>query len=174
MPSLLLGDDSARPGLEVPPAGWDDSSEGGFGVEAFGAGLEVPPPEPECMGSSELAFGADTGVCSPEDPPEEGCETGTLAAGAFAAVVLVVWVVACAACFLAACAAGVVAVGVVAAAAAAVGVVAGAAALLGLLDPPHPAATADTASRAIARAGARSGRAWRRRGAADGRELLGL
>ena len=153
MPPLLLGEDSAPPGLEVPPAGGDDSSEDGFGVDAFGAGLEVPPPEPECMCTSELAFGAGAGACSTEEPPE-GCDTGTLAAGAFAGVLS--WVVACVACFLAAMAAGVVAVGVLAAAATA-GVVAGVVAELDLLEPPHPATIAATATRAVASAGARNG-----------------
>jgi hypothetical protein len=174
IPPLLLGEDSAPPGLEVPPAGWDGSSEDGFGVEAFGveafgAGLEVPPPEPEFMCSSELSFGADAGVCSPEELPDVECDAGTLATGALAGVV---WVVTCAACFLWACAAGVVAVGVVAAAAAAFGVVAGGVAELDLLEPPHPAAIADAASSAVASAGARSRRHGRGRVAAAGRALL--
>jgi hypothetical protein len=157
MPALLLGDDSAPPGLEVPLAGWDGSSEAGFGVEGFGAWLELPPLEPGCMFSSELACGGEDAGCSDEEPFEED-RTGTLAAGAFAAVVLVGWVLVCAACFLEARAAGVVVVGVVAPAAAAAGVVAGAAVLLDLLEPPHPAAIADTVSRVVPSASARSPR----------------
>jgi hypothetical protein len=117
------------------------------------------------MCSSELAFGADAGTCSTEEPPD-GCETGTLAAGAFAGVL-----VACVECFLAGFAAGVVAV-VALAAAATAGVVAGVVAELDLLEPPHPATIAATATRAVASAGARNRRHGCGRAGAAGRELL--